>query len=193
VAIQKRMTGFRWICNKAEQPDNSIKTVNTMKKILFAISVISVAAAFVFATEESKTSATSSTEHRATKPADLKWAEAPSGLPAGGKMAVLNGDPTQTGPFTVRLKTPTGYKVMPHTHPTDERLTVISGIFRVGMGDKFDESTMQEMGPGSYIVMPSGTAHFAKGAKETIVQIDSEGPFQINYVNPADDPRNAKQ
>src|ERR1041384_4620537 len=151
-----------------------------MKKILFVFSVISTAAALAFAAEESKTTATSTTEHRVMKPADLKWGEAPPGLPAGGKMAVLNGDPTQSGPFTVRLKAPTGYKVMPHTHPTDERLTVISGSFRIGMGEKFDEATMQEMGPGSYIVLPSGMVHFAKGAKEAIVQIDSEGPFQIN-------------
>jgi quercetin dioxygenase-like cupin family protein len=164
-----------------------------MKKILFVFSVISTAAALAFAAEESKTTATSATEHRVTKPADLKWGEAPPGLPAGGKMAVLNGDPTQSGPFTVRLKAPAGYKVMPHTHPTDERLTVISGSLRIGMGEKFDEASMQTMTPGSYIVMPSGMAHFAKGAKETIVQIDSEGPFQINYVNPADDPRTAKQ
>jgi hypothetical protein len=61
------------------------------------------------------------------------------------------------------------------------------------MGEKFDEATMHEMSPGSYIVLPSGMAHFAKGAKETIVQIDSEGPFQINYVNPADDPRYARK
>lgn len=164
-----------------------------MKKILFVFSVISVAAALAFATEESKTTATSTTEHRVMKPADLKWGEAPPGLPAGGKMAVLNGDPTQTGPFTVRLKAPTGYKVMPHTHPTDERLTVISGTFKIGMAEKFDEASMQTMGPGSYIVLPSGTAQFVKCAKETVVQIDSEGPFQINYVNPADDPRTAKQ
>jgi hypothetical protein len=164
-----------------------------MKKILFAFSIISVAAALAFATEESKTSAISTTEHRVMKPADLKWGEAPPGLPAGGKMAVLNGDPTQAGPFTVRLKAPTGYKVLPHTHPTDERVTVISGSFRIGMGEKFDGATMQEMGPGSYIVLPSGMAHFAKSAKDGIVQIDSEGPFQINYVNPADDPRNARK
>jgi quercetin dioxygenase-like cupin family protein len=109
-------------------------------------------------------------------------------------MAVLNGDPGQTGPFTVRLKAPAGYKVMPHTHPTAERLTVISGSFKIGMGEKFDEASMQEMGPGGYVVMPANMAHYAKGAgKESIVQIDSEGPFQINYVNPTDDPRNAKK
>jgi len=163
-----------------------------MKTIFFAFGIISVAAALVFAAEESQSTATSATEHRVTKPSDLKWGEAPPGLPASAKVAALNGDPTQAGPFTVRLKAPADYKVMPHTHPTDERLTVISGSFRIGMGERFDETKMQEMGPGSYIVLPSGMAHFAKSAKESIVQIDSEGPFQINYVNPADDPRNAK-
>jgi quercetin dioxygenase-like cupin family protein len=82
---------------------------------------------------------------------------------------------------------------MPHTHPTAERLTVISGTFKIGMGEKFDEASMQQMPPGGYIVLPPNMAHYAKGAKESLVQIDSEGPFQINYVNPSDDPRNAKK
>jgi quercetin dioxygenase-like cupin family protein len=165
-----------------------------MKKILISCSVIIAAVALVLAAEENKpeTSATSTSEHQVMKPSDLKWGDAPPGLPAGGKMTVLNGDPGQAGPFTVRLKAPAGYKIMPHTHPTAERLTIISGSFKVGMGEKFDESSMQVMTAGSYVVLPAGMAHFAKGARASIVQIDSEGPFQINYVNPADDPRNAK-
>lgn len=160
-----------------------------MKKTMILFSVIIAAAAFVFAAEQSTSTAT---EHRVIKPADLKWGDAPPGLPPGGKMALLNGDPTQAGAFTVRLKSPAGYKVMPHTHPTAERLTVISGSFKIGMGEKFDETSMQVMTPGSYVVLPPGMAHYAKGGKESVVQIDSEGPFQINYVNPSDDPRNAK-
>jgi mannose-6-phosphate isomerase-like protein (cupin superfamily) len=124
----------------------------------------------------------------------LKWGETPPGLPPGGKMALLNGDPGQAGPFTVRLKAPGGYKVMPHTHPSAERLTVISGRFKIGMGEKFDEASMQQMTAGSYIVLPAGMAHYAKGAgKDSVVQIDSEGPFQINYVNPSQDPRNGQK
>jgi hypothetical protein len=85
-----------------------------MKKVIVLFSAIIGAAALVFAVEPSaSTSATS--EHHVMKPADLKWGDAPPGLPAGGKMAVLNGDPTQAGAFTVRLKAPAGYKVMPHT------------------------------------------------------------------------------
>jgi quercetin dioxygenase-like cupin family protein len=147
----------------------------------------------VFAAEQS-TSPPTATEHRVVKPADLKWGEAPPGLPPGGKMVVLNGDPAQAGAFTVRLKAPAGYKVMPHTHPTAERLTVISGSFKIGMGEKFEDASMQQMTAGSYMVLPANMAHYAKGAgKDSVVQIDSEGPFQINYVNPTDDPRNAKK
>ena len=92
----------------------------------------------------------------------------------------------------MRLKAPARLQNHAACHPTAERLTVISGSFKVGMGEKFDESSMQVMTAGSYVVLPAGMAHFAKGAQASIMQIDSEGPFQINYVNPADDPRNAK-
>jgi len=164
-----------------------------MKKITVLCSVIVTAAALLFAAEQS-TSPSAAADHHVLKPGDLKWADAPPGLPPGGKMAVLNGDPTQAGAFTVRLKAPAGYKVMPHTHPTAERLTVISGTFKVGMGEKFEEGSMQKMTAGSYIVLPANMAHYAKGAgMDSVVQIDSEGPFQINYVNPSDDPRNAKK
>src|SRR5205814_1835788 len=98
-----------------------------MKKIVVLFSIIVTAAAFVIAAEESSspsaaaTAATTTTsEHKVMKPSDLKWNEAPPGLPAGGKMAVLNGDPAAAGPFTVRLKAPAGYKIMPHTHPSAE-------------------------------------------------------------------------
>ena len=162
-----------------------------MKKIIISGSVIVAAVALALAAEEANKSA-ASTEHRMMKPADLKWGDMPPGLPPGAKMAVLNGDPTQAGPFTVRLKAPAGYKVAPHTHPTAERVTVISGSFKIGMGEKAD-GPAEEMGPGSYVVLPPNMAHFVKGGTEAIVQIDSEGPFQINYINPADDPRGAKK
>jgi len=156
-----------------------------MKKIVILCSVFVAAAAIIgFATEE---------QHHVMSPSDLKWGEMPPGLPAGAKMAVLNGDPTKAGSFTVRMQAPAGYKIQPHTHPTTERLTVISGTVRLGMGDKFDEAATEEMSAGSYVVLPSGMSHFVSITSDSVVQIDSEGPFQINYVNPADDPRNAKK
>lgn len=172
-----------------------------MKKILIVTSVIMAAAALlVLAAEEKKheghsktESAAAATTHQVMNSSDLKWGGVPPGLPAGGKMAVLSGDPTKAGPFTVRLQAPAGYKISPHTHPSAERVTAISGTFHIGMGDKFDESAMQEMGPGSYVVLPSKMSHYVRSDGESIVQIDSEGPFQIKYVNPADDPRSAKK
>jgi len=132
-------------------------------------------------------------EHKIVSPADLVWTDAPPGLPPGAKMAVLDGDPTRPGLFTVRLQSPDGYKIAPHTHPTAELITVMSGSFHLGMGDKFDEATGKEMAPGSFAVLPAGMKHFGWVTGETVVQIHGEGPFKIKYVNPADDPRNTKK
>lgn len=176
-----------------------------MKKIVLLFSVIVTAAAFVIAAEPkessksadketSKTTATKATaEHKMLAASDLKWADAPPGLPPGAKMAVLDGDPNKKGSFTVRLQAPAGYKIPAHTHPKAERVTVISGTLNLGMGDKLDEAATQAMEPGSFAVLPSGMTHFVANKGETIVQIHSEGPFEIKYVNPADDPRNAKK
>jgi quercetin dioxygenase-like cupin family protein len=161
-----------------------------MKKILIACSFLFIVAAVaIIAAENSATT----TEHKVINAADLKWVDSPPSLPAGAKMAVLDGDPNKAGNFTARMMAPAGYKVPPHTHPTAERLTVISGSFKIGMGDKLDEAIAQEMGPGSFVVLPAGMKHFAISTGESVVQINSEGPFQITYVNPSDDPRNAKK
>ncbi len=163
-----------------------------MKRLVVFVSV--VAASMLFAAEKKETGKGAvASEHKILAPAELTWGDAPQGLPAGAKMAVLDGDPTKRGSFTVRLQSPAGYKISPHTHPTAERVTVISGTFHLGMGDKFDESAGREMGPGSFAVLPAGMKHFAWSSADSIVQIHSEGPFQIKYVNPADDPRNAKK
>ena len=106
-------------------------------------------------------------------------------------MAVLDGDPGKAGSFTIRLKMPAGYKIPAHTHPTVERVTGISGTGRLGMGDKLDESSAKDVGPGTFAVLPANMAHFAYSNEECVVQIQSEGPFAIKYINPSDDPRNA--
>lgn len=122
----------------------------------------------------------------------LQWGPAPPGLPAGAQVAVLSGDPTKPGPFTIRLKTPAGAKIAPHWHPSDERLTIISGDFYVGMGDKMDEAATHKMSPGDYVGLKAHQNHYGFTKSEMVVQIDSNGPFQITYVNPSDDPRNKK-
>jgi len=173
-------------------------TQKTMKKIALililplVLSLAAVAAQKKDASKKSTESATSE-QHVVLNPADLKWGDAPPGLPPGAKLAVLAGDPNKKGLFTVRLQTPAGYKVPPHTHPTSEHITVISGTFNIGTGDKFDDATGKEMGAGGYMVMPPGMKHYAWTPAEAIIQVQGMGPFVIKYVNPADDPRNAKQ
>jgi quercetin dioxygenase-like cupin family protein len=106
----------------------------------------------------------------------------------GAEAAVLSGDPGKAGPFTIRLKVPAGYKVPAHSHPTAEAVTVISGDFNLGMGDKLDESRAQKLSAGSFVDLPANMNHFAFATSDSVVQINSTGPFAINYVNPADDP-----
>ena len=108
-------------------------------------------------------------------------------------MAVLSGDPTKKGLFTVRMQAPAGYKIPPHSHPTAENITVISGTFKVGTGDKFDEAAGKALEVGGFVLLPAGMNHYAWTTGETIIQVHGKGPFQIKYVNSEDDPRNAKK
>src|SRR5215218_7227923 len=118
----------------------------------------------------------------------LQWGPAPPVLPKGAQAAILSGDPGKPGSFTIRLKTPAGYKIPAHSHPTAEVVTVISGTFSFGMGDKLDEAKADKLAPGGFVDLPANMNHFAFTTAETVVQINSEGPFVIKYVNPADDP-----
>jgi hypothetical protein len=127
-------------------------------------------------------------KHVAMNAADLKWGDAPPTLPAGAKLAVLEGDPRKPGSFAIRLQAPDGFKVMPHWHPTTEHLTVISGEFHVATGDKFDDTQGAALTAGGYGVMPAHMHHYAWAKGETVVQISGNGPFKIIYVNPSDDP-----
>ncbi|MCI0698116.1 cupin domain-containing protein [candidate division KSB1 bacterium] len=120
---------------------------------------------------------------------DLKWADGPPSIPAGAQFVVIEGNPANPGPFTMRLKLPDNYKIPAHWHPADEHVTVIAGTFNMGMGDKLDMAKGKELPVGSFAVMPAQTNHFAYTKGETIIQLHGIGPWGINYVNPADDPR----
>ena len=125
-------------------------------------------------------------------PGSLSWKDGPPSLPAGAKYAVLEGDPSKEGPFTMRLRLPGGYRIPPHTHPKTERLTVLSGTFLLGMGDRFDKKGLQALPEGTYGFWPAGMKHFASCRGETVVQLHGMGPWQIIYLDPRDDPRKAK-
>lgn len=121
--------------------------------------------------------------------ADLKWGPAPPGLPKGAKLTVLSGNPEKEGLFTIRVKFPPGYSVPPHHHPSDELVTVIQGQLALGMGDKVDRAKMKTLNSGGYAVAAKEMNHYVTTRTGGIVQITSNGPFQIIYVNPKDDPR----
>lgn len=123
----------------------------------------------------------------------IVWKDGPPSLPKRAQIAVLEGDPSREGPFVFRVKVPDGYRIPPHTHPKRERVTVISGTFNIGMGEKFDEKAFQAMPAGTYGYWEAGMKHFVRVQGETVVQFHGMGPWSIQYVNPEDDPRNQKR
>jgi quercetin dioxygenase-like cupin family protein len=132
------------------------------------------------------------TDHIMTMPKDIQWGDPPPGLPPGAKVAAIEGDPGASGLFTMRIKFPANYKIMPHTHPADEHVTVIEGTLNMGMGDTYDEKKCTEMHAGAFAALKKGTAHYIHTKGECIVQVHGVGPWGIIYVNAADDPRNKK-
>jgi quercetin dioxygenase-like cupin family protein len=122
-------------------------------------------------------------------PDNIKWGPAPAILPAGAKAAILEGNPAEAGPFTLRLSLPPGYRIAPHYHPVPEHVTVISGAFYVGMGESFDAAKTTKLPAGTFGVLPPDMRHFAMTKGRTVIQLHGVGPWSLVYVNPADDPR----
>jgi hypothetical protein len=120
----------------------------------------------------------------------MKWMDgAAVGLPAGAKLAVVSGNPAKDGPFVIRAMLPANYAVPPHNHPTDEVVRVVSGgPLHYGMGDKLmaNAGTLEK---GYHVTMQATMNHWVHAPAPTVIQVSGNGPFAINYVNPADDPR----
>jgi quercetin dioxygenase-like cupin family protein len=129
---------------------------------------------------------------KAIVPERIEWKPF-AALPPSVCLAVIVGQPSQEGPYVIRVKVPGGVKLMPHKHSEDRIYTVISGIFYIGLGDQFDPEKLQAYPPGAVIVLPSDTWHFhwAKSG-EYVAQVTAIGPLGLEYVNPNDDPRNSK-
>ena len=126
--------------------------------------------------------------HMIITPIDLKWEDV-AALPPGAKIAVIEGKMNQEGPITARVKLPANYKIAPHYHPVQERVTVLSGTVHIGMGDQLDPQKTTAMGPGTVLLMPPKMHHFAWTNEETVFQLNVTGPWGVTYVNPADNPR----
>ena len=121
---------------------------------------------------------------------DIEWKPFPA-FPPTVRLAVIVGEPSQAGPYTIRVRVPRGVKLMPHKHPEDRVYTVISGIFYIGLGDQFDAERLEAYPPGSVIVLPGNTSHFhwAKSG-DYVTQVTAIGPLGLEYVDAKDDPRN---
>jgi hypothetical protein len=136
---------------------------------------------------------TASSEKHVFLPDAIPYGPAPAFVVAGAQLAVLEGNPgAASGDYTIRLKMPDGYRIAPHWHPQRENVTVISGTFKVGMGDRFDESKMGAFPAGSFAFLDPDMHHYAMASGEVVVQVHGKSPLQFNYVNPNDDPSRKK-
>jgi quercetin dioxygenase-like cupin family protein len=126
---------------------------------------------------------------RSVLPEAIDWKPFPA-FPPSARLAVVVGQPAEPGPYVIRVKVPAGVKIMPHRHPEDRVYTVISGVFYIGRGERFDEAELQAYPPGSVVVLPGGTPHFhwAKSG-EYVTQVTAIGPLGLEYLDQADDPR----
>jgi quercetin dioxygenase-like cupin family protein len=183
-----RSIRFFWQCNlQTAARGASFRLEGKMKlRIFWAISLLvfmSLLLRPAFAQQHSAPG------HSIKTPAELKWQEGPPSLPPGAQAAVLEGDPSKPGPFTIRFKIPANYKIPPHWHPKAEHVTVLDGALYMGLGEVFDESAAQKLPVGGFAVMQIGTRHFAFTKEATIIQLHGMGPWGIQYVRPEDDPR----
>ena len=152
----------------------------TMRKMMLGVLCAGVTMLF----------AQSGSHQNAFTPDQIKFGPPPPFLAPGAQVAVVEGDPmAASGDFTIRLKVPDGYKIAPHWHPKRENVTVISGNFKVGMGDKFDESKMMTFPAGSFAYLDPDMHHYAMASGAAVVQVHGGSPLQFNYVSPSDDPR----
>jgi len=131
---------------------------------------------------------TGQASHTAVPQNSEQWGPAPAVFPPGAEMAVLQGDPSGNQEFTVRLRLPNGYKIPPHTHPTTENVTVLTGTFLAGSGTQFVESQLEPIGQNGFLSIPAEHAHYAMARGLTVVQVHAIGPFALTYVNAADNP-----
>ncbi len=125
--------------------------------------------------------------------AAASWGPPPAALPKGLEFSVLSGNPDKPGPFTLRIKMPANFVIAPHTHATSENLTVLSGSIVHDMGDTLVRNRGKTLDTAGFVFLPGNTPHSLwTNEQPAEIQVTGTGPFGLHYINPADDPRNAK-
>ena len=151
--------------------------------------LLTLAALIVAAPAEAKKAAA---KPKAAAPAALKWMDGPPGLPGGATFAVVSGDPGKAGKFTIRAKLPANYAVPAHWHPTDEKVSVVSGRLAYGMSDQLNKMSGTALNAGENVVMKAKMNHWVYTGDGAEIEVSAMGPFAITYLNAADDPRKPK-
>jgi len=128
---------------------------------------------------------------RSVLPEEIDWRPF-AAFPPSVRLAVIVGEPARPGPYLIRVKVPSGVRLMPHSHPEDRLYTVISGVFYIGLGERFDAEKLMAYPPGAVVVLPGNTPHFhwAKSG-EYVTQVTAMGPLGLHYLDARDDPRDA--
>jgi quercetin dioxygenase-like cupin family protein len=156
-----------------------------MKRILY----LTLAVALLCGGYQFRTVVVHAHEKNAFTPDAIPWGPPPPFIAPGAQMAVMEGNPAgTTGDYTIRVKLPDGYRFAPHWHPKRENVTVLSGTFKVGMGDVFDTDKMGSFPAGSFAYLDPDMHHYAMASGEVVVQVHGQAPLQFNYINPQDDP-----
>jgi hypothetical protein len=154
-----------------------------------SFSIFSIFVLLTFIIGSIPVSAQHGDDHIMINPEEMKWKGGPASMEDGAQYTLIEGDWTQPGPFTARIKMPAGFKISPHWHPAIEHVTVIKGSFHMGTGEKLDKDRAMKLTVGGFAVMPIEYVHYAFTTEETIIQLHGIGPWGINYVNEEDDPR----
>ena len=151
-----------------------------MKKVLLATAAVVIVLAAV--TLARTWAAENKKEIVGLAPEQVRWFT-PSYYKDGRQRAQLLGDSSQGGTWVDRVKIPAGMRVLAHTHPRDELVTVIDGTWYLGEGERFDPAKLKGYPAGSFIVIPAGVPHFV-AAKEggVIVQLSGTGKFGTDYL-----------
>ena len=128
---------------------------------------------------------------RDTADAGPDWGPAPPFLPSGARAAVLEGDPGKPGRFRIQLDMPDGYEIRPHHHPMSEHISVVKGNLWIGRGKDWDDKKLSPLTVGDSADVAATEPHYVRATLRTVIEVRSTGPFEITYVDPADDPRKA--
>ncbi|MFN7138855.1 MAG: cupin domain-containing protein [Limisphaerales bacterium] len=159
------------------------------KGVSILVGCLGMAALLLVGRMDGQTSPSKHEEHKIIQSDSTVYRPGPAALPPGAQFAVLEGDPDKEGNVTMRIKVPANYRIPPHTHPKLERVTVLEGTLKIGMGRVYEETAMTELGSGGFFVMPPGMEHFAGSETGGVIQLNVVGPWRIDYLNPEDDPR----